>query len=66
MKICEYDHICCPSCRESHPKYQAEAGHALGLEEGPKVIIRGGGVEKQGHLIRCLSCGLDFVIPCED
>lgn len=66
MKVCEFDHIGCPSCGENKPEYKDGAENTFGLKEGPKVVVRGGGIEMRGHLIHCLSCSLDFVIPCED
>ena len=66
MKICEYDDIKCPSCGESKPEDQDNAQNNLGLKETARVVVRGGGIEMPGHLIHCLTCSIDFVIPCED
>jgi hypothetical protein len=61
MKICEYDHISCPSCGETKP-----GNKNRGLMQMGKVTVRRQGMHMLGHLIHCLSCSIDFVIPCED
>lgn len=62
MKVCEYDSISCPSCKEER---EAPENSVYGLKEVDKGNYQGKTFGPM-HLIMCFTCGCQFGLPCED
>lgn len=61
MKICEYDNIRCPYCREQE---ELEDVGYVSLDRQPLHIPTAS--LGPWHYIRCKSCSGEFTIPCAD
>jgi hypothetical protein len=60
LKICEYDTVSCPYCKEENDVY--DAGY-VSLQQ--PVAVPGASLGPW-HVVRCRACEGDFAIPCAD
>jgi len=66
MKVCEWDNVSCPYCKENKEEYKDKLNNTYGLKELTKVNIRSSTIYMLAHHVTCFSCGGDFFIPCGD
>ena len=66
MKVCEYDNVSCPYCRES------ERLNEMGPVDIDVLMtgllgkkVKPGRVSRRVHMVTCV-CGGTFLITCED
>jgi len=66
MKVCEWDDVSCPYCKENEEEYKDEVGNTYGLKELAKAAVRSSKMYMPVHHLICHSCMGEFFIPCGD